>query len=70
MPRVRSGSSCLSSGGLSVPFVFMNDASRDQDPLATYGSDNLARLKAVAAKYDPSWVFQMLQNGGFLLGRA
>ena len=56
--------------GSYVPFLFMNDASRDQNPLATYGSTNLERLKAVSRKYDPSQMFQTLQNGGFLLSKV
>ncbi|KAM3426436.1 hypothetical protein NHJ13734_009465 [Beauveria thailandica] len=56
--------------GLDIPFIFMNDASRDQNPLASYGQANVARLKAVAHKYDPKDVFQNLQNGGFLLRKA
>ncbi|KAK8100142.1 fad linked oxidase-like protein [Apiospora kogelbergensis] len=55
--------------GLDVDFLYMNDASRDQNPLAGYGEKNIARLKEVALKYDPSQVFQNLQNGGFLLSR-
>lgn len=53
--------------GLNVSHIYMNDAARDQDPLATYGSDNVQRLKEVAAIYDPGQVFQNLQNDGFLL---
>jgi hypothetical protein len=53
--------------GLHLPFVYMNDASRDQDPLGSYGPDNIARLKAIAKKYDPLGVFQKVQNAGFLL---
>lgn len=45
----------------------MNDAARDQNPLASYGGANIARLKAVAAKYDPKRLFQEQQNEGFLL---
>jgi len=56
--------------GSHLPFVYMNDASRDQNPLASYGSASLARLKGVARAYDPLQVFQRLQNGGFLLSRA
>jgi hypothetical protein len=56
--------------GLDVPFLFMNDASRDQNPLASYGSGSLQRLKEVSQRYDPSQMFQTLQNGGFLLSRA
>ncbi|KAL2164998.1 hypothetical protein VTH06DRAFT_294 [Thermothelomyces fergusii] len=53
--------------GLAVDWLYLNDASRDQNPLASYGRANVARLRAVAAKYDPAGVFQQLQNGGFLL---
>ncbi|KAL2190315.1 FAD linked oxidase-like protein [Thermothelomyces heterothallicus CBS 203.75] len=53
--------------GLGVDYLYLNDASRDQNPLASYGPANVARLKAVAAKYDPDRVFQTLQNDGFLL---
>lgn len=52
---------------LDVPYIFMNDASRDQDPLASYGEDNVEKLTEIAAQYDPSQVFQRLQNNGFLL---
>jgi hypothetical protein len=53
--------------GLAVDFLYMNDASRDQNPLASYGAANIAKLKSIAAKYDPFKVFQTLQNDGFLL---
>ncbi|KAF2834216.1 FAD-binding domain-containing protein, partial [Patellaria atrata CBS 101060] len=52
-----------------LPFVYMNDASRDQNPLATYPQANLARLKAIARKYDRTGVFQTLQKEGFLLSK-
>ncbi|KAM7210774.1 hypothetical protein V8F06_013852 [Rhypophila decipiens] len=56
--------------GVDLPFLYLNDASRDQNPLASYGAQNLAKLKAIAAKYDPKQVFQKLQNGGFLVSKA
>lgn len=56
--------------GLHLPFLYMNHAARDQDPLASYGPENLARLRDVARKYDPVQMFQTLQNGGFLLSRT
>jgi FAD/FMN-containing dehydrogenase len=56
--------------GLHIPYRFLNDASRDQNPLASYGAENLRKLKQVAAMYDPSQVFQNLQNGGFLVSKA
>ena len=53
--------------GVDLPFLYMNDASRDQNPIATYGTENIQKLKAVSKKYDPKQIFQTLQNGGFLL---
>ena len=50
-----------------VPYVFMNDASHDQDVLGHYGAENVAKLKAIQAKYDPDLVFQRLVPGGFKL---
>lgn len=48
----------------------MNDASRDQNPLAGYGEENLQRLKEIAAKYDPTKFFQKNQGNGFLLSKV
>lgn len=56
--------------GLNVPYMFMNDASRDQNPLASYGATNVQRLKTVSAKYDRTQVFQKLQKDGFLISKA
>ena len=53
--------------GLDIPFIFTNDASRDQNPIASYGAANVQKLKEVAEKYDPERVFQNQQSGGFLL---
>ncbi|KAI1392017.1 FAD-binding domain-containing protein [Hypoxylon trugodes] len=52
--------------GLDLPFIFANDASRDQNPLASYGKENVSKLKQVSLKYDESQFFQKQQNGGFL----
>ena len=56
--------------GAYLPYRYSNYASRDQDPLSSYGADNVARLKEIAAQYDPEGVFQKLQNGGWLLSKA
>jgi hypothetical protein len=56
--------------GLDIPFLFMNDASRDQNPLKSYGTASLAKLRSVSQKYDRAQVFQRQQNGGFLLSKA
>ncbi|KAI0179261.1 hypothetical protein GGR52DRAFT_589004 [Hypoxylon sp. FL1284] len=55
--------------GLDVPFVYMNDAARDQNPLASYGPGSVERLKQISRSYDPDQVFQKLQNNGFLLSK-
>lgn len=55
---------------LGIDYIFMNDASRDQNPLVSYGAANLQKLKKISAKHDPAGVFQDLQNGGFLLKHA
>ena len=56
--------------GLSEGFLFMNDCSREQDPLASYGSTNLAKLRSIATQYDPTAFFQNQQNNGFLVSKA
>ena len=51
-----------------LPYLFMNDASQEQDVFAHYGTANVKKLQAVRAKYDPGCVFQKLVPGGFKLG--
>jgi hypothetical protein len=51
----------------NIDYRFMSDASWDQDVLASYGADNVAKLKKVRAKYDPGLVFTYLVPGGFKL---
>lgn len=56
--------------GSYLPFRYANYAAPDQDPLASYGEKNLSRLREIAETYDPEGVFQVLQNGGWLVSRA
>lgn len=56
--------------GLHLPFLYQDDCSRDQNPLASSGEENLAKLRQVALKYDKSQFFPRLQNGGFVLSKA
>ncbi|KAI1413414.1 Glucooligosaccharide oxidase [Hypoxylon sp. FL1857] len=53
--------------GISLPFLFMNDAGRDQNPIAGYGEENINKLRDISRKYDESQLFQTQRNGGFLL---
>ncbi|KAI1767900.1 putative FAD-binding oxidoreductase [Hypoxylon sp. FL1150] len=55
------------AGGNFVDYIFMNDAAADQPVIERYGVENVAKLKATAAKYDPERVFQLLASGGFKL---
>lgn len=50
-----------------IPYIFMNDASYDQDVIKGYGQESATKLKAISAKYDPHQVFQRLVPGGFKL---
>lgn len=49
------------------PFVYVNYAGSNQDPICGYGTKNVAYLKKIAQKYDPNGVFQTLLPGGFKL---
>lgn len=53
--------------GIDVEYEYLNYADKTQSPLSTYGTDNIAFMKEVYAKYDPSAVFQTRQPGGFKL---
>lgn len=56
--------------GLYEEYIYMNYASQFQAVLPSYGAANQARLKKIAAKYDPSAVYQVLQPGYFKLDGA
>jgi hypothetical protein len=51
--------------GGNLPWVYLNYADQCQDPLLSYGKENLQKLRAVCRKYDPHQVFQKLCPGGF-----
>lgn len=55
---------------LHIPYVYMNYASQYQDPIASYGAENQARLEQIASLYDPTGVWQTLTPGFFKLNRA
>lgn len=50
---------------LNLDWEYINYADESQDPLATYGRENVQKLREVALKYDPEQVFQKLCRGGF-----
>jgi hypothetical protein len=51
----------------ALDYIFMNDASKDQPVVASYGQENVASLRRVQAKYDPTEAFQSLVGGGYKL---
>ncbi|KAI1267561.1 putative FAD-binding oxidoreductase [Xylariaceae sp. FL1019] len=53
--------------GKDLRYLFMNDASWDQDVVASYGTENVQLTKEVQRQYDPQLVFQRLVRGGFKL---
>lgn len=53
--------------GLYHPFKYLNYAAEDQDPLASYGEENLEFLRKVRKAYDSDGLFTTLVPGGFKL---
>lgn len=51
-------------------YLYMNYASPEEDVVASYGSENKARLQSISKKYDPTGVFEKLQPGYFKLNGA
>ncbi|KAK6850173.1 hypothetical protein PG990_000899 [Apiospora arundinis] len=48
-----------------VDFEYLNYADKTQNPLRTYGADNVAFMRSVAAKYDPEGTLRRRMPGGF-----
>lgn len=55
---------------IDVDWVYLGYADGTQDPLGSYGSDNVQFLRDVAAKYDPAQVFQTRVPGGFKISNV
>ena len=51
-------------------FVDLNYADASQNPLGSYGEENVQFIRKVAEKYDPSGVFQTRFPGGFKISRV
>ncbi|GME49777.1 FAD binding domain containing protein [Neofusicoccum parvum] len=51
--------------GKDNEWIYLNYADKDQNPLESYGPENVAKIRAAAAKYDPDGIFQTLVPGGF-----
>jgi hypothetical protein len=53
-----------------LPWKHLNYAGGFQDPLASYGAANVAKMRAASAKYDPYGVFQTKSSPGFKVSKA
>lgn len=60
----------VKTSGNSLPFVYLNYANPSQDPLGSYGVENVAFIRKVSSKYDPQGVFQRRVPGGFKISRV
>ncbi|POS76992.1 oxidoreductase [Diaporthe helianthi] len=47
------------------PYVYLNYAASHQDPIASYGEENVERLRSIAKAVDPEGVFRTQVPGGF-----
>ncbi|RMY92042.1 hypothetical protein D0864_00380 [Hortaea werneckii] len=47
--------------GADNEFIYLDYADADQNPLGSYGEENVRKMKAAAKEYDPQGVFQKLQ---------
>ncbi|KAL1850825.1 hypothetical protein Plec18170_006661 [Paecilomyces lecythidis] len=56
--------------GADNEFIYLNYADPSQNPLRSYGEENLAEIRRVAEKYDPEHVFQEQVPGGFKVSKA
>ncbi|KAF5012741.1 hypothetical protein FDECE_1215 [Fusarium decemcellulare] len=61
--QVREFAATIDGGNLA--WIYLNYADKSQDPLGSYGAENVRKMKDAAAKYDPQQVFQKLCPGGF-----
>ena len=59
----------VDNGG-GVDWEYLNYADFTQDPLKTYGEENVEFIRQVAAKYDPTGVFQNRMPGGFKITKV
>ena len=51
--------------GEDLEYIFMNDASWDQNVIGHFGAESVEKMKTAQKKYDPDSVFQRLVPGGF-----
>jgi len=53
--------------GTLVPFKYLNYAADFQDPIGSYGDENVLKLRNASKRYDPDGLFQKGVPGGWKL---
>jgi hypothetical protein len=69
-PKLQAWGEAVREYALSIengllPWIYMNYADKIQQPLASYGAENVKKIRNTAAEYDPGQVFQKMCPGGF-----
>lgn len=54
--------------GIASEFIYMGDAGETQIPWSGFPTKNVEMMRNVSRTYDPDFVFQRLNWGGFKLG--
>lgn len=52
---------------LNLDWEYLNYANETQDPLGSYGAENIMKLREISQRYDPGQVFHRFCQGGFKL---
>ncbi|KAF8531795.1 hypothetical protein BDD12DRAFT_869315 [Trichophaea hybrida] len=60
----------LKSNNHWAEWTYMNYAWAEQDPIGSYGGENMELLRRVAGGYDPDGVWEKLVKGGFKVPKA
>lgn len=56
--------------GGNEEFRYLNYCDGSQNPLKSYGAENVKKMKDASAKYDPTGVFQTRVPGGFKISKV
>lgn len=70
MAWVKSVGDFAKSVGSHVEWQYLNYADHSQDPLGSYGQENVELIRTAANKYDPLGIFQSKVPGGFKISSS
>lgn len=62
---VRAAIEAVLPADVVAPYIYLNDADKDQPVFEGYASENVQRLKEIRAKYDPAGTYTTQMPGGF-----